>query len=54
MAVMDCIQDLKEDPLGQRIVSNKVALVGDAGEQVPLRTEFNDHVGAVDRVHDAN
>lgn len=48
------IQDLNEDALDQGVIPNEVALVRDAGEQITLGTELDDHIGAVGRVHDAH
>ena len=54
MAELHGIQDLEEDTLDQWVVTNEISLVGDAGEQIALGTEFNDHIGTVNRIHDAN
>lgn len=51
---LDGIQDLEESTLDQGIVTHKVALVGDAGEQVALGAELHHDVRAVRGVHDAH
>jgi hypothetical protein len=52
MAKLNGIQDLQENALGQKVVSHIMAAVGDAGEQIPLRAEFDDHIGAVGIIQD--
>lgn len=52
VAVLDGIQDLEEGPLGKSIITNKLALFGDVGEQVTFGAVLNDNVGAVRGVHD--
>lgn len=51
VAILDGIQDLEKDPFDQGIVAHKVALFGDAGEQITLGAEFDDHIGTVDGIH---
>lgn len=52
MAEIDGIQDLNEYALHQGVIPDEVAFVGDTGEQIPLRTELDDHIDAVSRIHD--
>lgn len=52
MAEIDSIQDLNEYALHQGVIPDKVPLVGDTREQIPLGTELDNHVDAVSRVHD--
>lgn len=52
MAEIDGIQDLNKNALHQGVIPDEVALVGDAGEQIPLGTELDHHIDAVCRVHD--
>lgn len=54
MAELHGIQELKEHALDQEVITDKVALVGDAREQVSLRAEFHDDVGAIHGIHNAN
>ncbi len=53
VAILDGIQNLQESMLGQVIVADEAALLGDIGEQVAFRTEFNHDERAVRTVQDA-
>ena len=53
MTKLNGAQDLQEDRLDQEIVADEMALFGDAGEEVPSRTEFEDNVRAFGGIHDA-
>jgi hypothetical protein len=52
MAKLHGIQNLKESSLGQGIITNELALLGDIREQVTFGTILHDNVCAVGRVHD--
>lgn len=54
MTEVDRIQDLEKHALDQGVVADVVALLGDAGEQITFGAKLNDHVGAVDGIHDAD
>ena len=54
MAELYGIQDLEENPLGQKVVSDVVASLRDIRKQITIRTEFNDNKGGIDGVHDLN
>lgn len=54
MAELYGIQELEEDTLDQGVIADKVALVGDAGEQVTLGAELHHDVGTIHGVHDAH
>lgn len=54
MTELHGIQDLEKSMLGQVVVADEVALVGDAGEQVAGGTELKDHIGAIRGIHDAH
>lgn len=52
MAVLDGIQNLEESALGQGIITNVLALLGDVGEQVAFWAVLNDYIRAIGRIHD--
>jgi hypothetical protein len=54
MAELYGIQELEEHTLDQGVIPDKVALVGDAGEQVALGAKLHHDVGTVHGIHDAN
>jgi hypothetical protein len=54
---LNSVEYLQECLLGEMIVSNKVAMLGDVGEQVAFRTELEDDectVGAVENTDEGN
>lgn len=53
MAELYGIQELKEHTLDQGVIPDKVALVGDAGEQIAFGAELHHDVGTIRGVHDA-
>jgi len=48
------IQYLKEDPLGQVVVTDVMASLRDIRKEITIGTEFNDDKGCIDGVHDLN
>lgn len=54
MAELYGIQELEEDTLDQGVIADKVAFVGDAGEQVALGAELHHDVGTIHGIHDAH
>lgn len=46
MAVLDGVQDLEESSSRKEIISNKVALLGNLGEEIALGAELKENVGA--------
>ena len=52
MAVIDGIQDLEKDRLGEVVVAEVTATLGDVGEEVAVGTVLDNDKGAVGRVHD--
>ena len=54
MAILNGIQDLEERMLGELIVSNESAVLGDVREEVSFGTEFDDHKGAVRTVENTD
>ena len=52
VAVVDSIQDLQEDRLGQAVVADIAAAFGDVGKEIAVGAVLDDDKGAVGRVHD--
>ncbi|RMZ80780.1 hypothetical protein DV737_g2862, partial [Chaetothyriales sp. CBS 132003] len=54
MAVLDSIQDLEKGTLGELIVPDEMAMLGDIREKVTLWTEFQHHEGAIRTIQDSD
>jgi hypothetical protein len=52
VTVFDSIQELQENPLGQNVVSDKITMLCDVGEEITFRAKFNDDISAVDSMQD--
>lgn len=54
MAMLNSVQDLQESVLGHPVVTNKVTLLGNIGEQITFGAKLNDHKNAIRTVQDAD
>lgn len=54
VAVLDSVQNLKESTSGQKVITHELASLGDVGEEIAFRAEFDDDKGTIRGVHDAH
>jgi len=52
VAVLNSVEELQEDTLGQDVVAYKVAMLGNVGEEVTLRAILDNDISAVDGMQD--